>query len=87
MIREYIMFTLVGICLILIVFAFITKSMSKKRKLILILMASTAIVQLISDRLSYHYNGDITALGVIFTRVNSWRTLRICLSFTYSINT
>ena len=86
MIREYIMFTLVGICLILIVFAFITKSMSKKRKLILILMASTAIVQLISDRLSYHYNGDITALGVILTRVSKFLAYAAYLFIIYIFN-
>ena len=66
------MFTLIGICSILIVFAFITKAMPKKRKIILFYMAIAAIILLISDRFAYAYNGATTTVGAYIVRVSKF---------------
>lgn len=48
---------LVGICLILMLFSFITDSMSKKRKMLLFFMASATMVLTASDCLAHAVNG------------------------------
>ena len=69
MIRNYVMFFLVGICAVLMFFSFITNFMSKRRRLLLFLMALSAAVLLISDRITYHYDGNITEIGLWATKI------------------
>ena len=75
MLREYLMFMLVGMCVILMIFSFITNSVSKRRKYVLFFMPFISAISLISDRIAYMSDGvdGITAF---------W-SLRICKFFVY----
>ena len=55
--RYYIALMLIGICIILMIFSFITNSVSKRRRFSLFVMALSSMMLLISDMLNKFYNG------------------------------
>ena len=64
--RQYqadIMLILIGICGIIAVFVYMTNTMSKKRKLILMQLEIDAVFLLIADRRAYIFRGDNSNLG------------------------
>lgn len=84
--REYIMFTLIGICLVLTILSFITDSMPKKRRLLLSLMAFATVVMLVADRLTYFYDGNPSTIGFFVVRVGKIFTYGESLIITYIFN-
>ena len=65
-----IMLFLSGICAILAILAFCTKSLSRKRRLVIGYLELFPCLLLIADRFSYIYRGDPSRLG--------WWMVRIC---------
>lgn len=86
MIQKYTMFALVGICSILMIFSFLTDSMSKRRKYSLFFMAMSAILLLISDTLFHVYNGNTSITGTIITRVSKFLVYGLFLVIIYIFN-
>lgn len=64
MIRDYVMFMLIGICGVLMMFSFITKSISRRRKYALTSMAFIAILLLVADKLTRVFDGDSAAYWI-----------------------
>lgn len=77
---------LIGICLLLMVFTFITDSISKKRKRLLFLMAFTAMMLLFTDRFARLYDGSPTVIDGYIVRISKffayWLNLVIVYIFT-----
>ena len=86
MIRAYVMFVLIGICLILMIFSFLNDSMSKRRKGTLFCMALTAILLLVADRLAYVYNGSASLLEGYVARVSKFLVYCLSLLIIYLFN-
>ena len=86
MIREYTMFLLIGICLILMIFSFITDSLSKRRRYILFCMALFAMLLLIADKLARSFNGDISTAGFWITRASKFMAYGSFLLIVYIFN-
>ena len=84
MLRDYIMFTLIGICLILIIFSMLSDSISKRRKYILFFMAIAAIMLLVSDKLAYIYNGNTSIAGIIIVRISKFFAYALFLVIIYT---
>ena len=72
MLRENFMFAQIGVCLILMIFLFLTDSMSKRRKYSLFFMAISAILLLISDKIADDYNGIASFTGIIITHIGKF---------------
>lgn len=81
--QEYIMFISVGVCLILMVFTFITDSIARKRKQILFALAASAMLQSISDQLADLFNGDVSMLGLWITRISKFMVYGMNIAFVY----
>lgn len=75
MIRDYIMFTLLGVCASLMVFSFITSSLSKRRKYTLLFMDLIAMMLLLSDKVTTKFNGS--------QDIGEYWIARICKFFVY----
>ena len=71
------MLIMIGICPILSVLAYLTKSLSKKRKAILMAMELGAMFLLIFDRYSYIFRGDISTLGYWIVRISNFMVFRL----------
>ena len=72
MLHECIIFAQIGICLILMIFSFLTDSMSNRRKFSLFFMAMSAIALLVSDKLADDFNGDTSTFGIITTHISKF---------------
>jgi len=73
--RQYqadIMLILIGVCGITAVFVYMTNTMSKKRKLILMQLEINAMFLLIADRRAYIFRGDTSALGWWMVRISNF---------------
>ena len=81
--QEYIMFISVGVCLILMVFTFITDSIARKRKQILFALAASTMLQSISDQLADFFNGDISTFGIWITRLGKFIVYGMNIAFVY----
>ena len=66
-----IMLFMSGICCILALLTAIPKSLSKRRKGILALMATAAMLLLLFDRAAYIYRGDVSELGTCMVRLSN----------------
>ena len=66
-----IMLFMSGICCILALLTAIPKSLSKRRKGILALMATAAMLLLLFDRAAYIYRGDVSELGTGMVRLSN----------------
>lgn len=73
------MLIMIGICLILSVLAYLTKSLSKKRKAILMAMELGAMFLLIFDRYAYIFRGDISTLGYWMVRISNFMGFSLAL--------
>ena len=58
MLQDYLMYMLIGACMILMVFLLITSSMSRRRKFALLSMTLFAIILMIANNITYSYNGS-----------------------------
>ena len=86
MIREQLMYTLIGICSILIVFSIITNSMSKLKRYVLCLMSFFAIILMIGYHLAYIYNGIPGQSACIITRASKFMVYILFPAIIYSYN-
>lgn len=87
--RQYqadIMLVLSGICGIIAVFVYMTNTMSKKRKLILMQLEINAMFLLIADRRAYIYRGDPSALGWWMVRISNFLVFFLILAVIYCFN-
>ena len=62
----------IGICMILVIFSFITNSLSKKRKQILFAMAVATMMLVLSEQFARNYNGDTSTTGFFITRIGKF---------------
>ena len=72
--RQYqadIMLLLSGICGLMGLLVYLTKSMSKTRKLALMQFEFTSMLLLIADRQAYIYRGDTSTLGWWMVRIST----------------
>lgn len=81
-----IMLVLSGICAILSLFVFITKTLSKKRKVILIFMELSAAFLLIFDRYAYIYRGDVSSTGWWMVRISNFLVYFLSLFVIFTFN-
>ena len=72
MLQENLMFAQIGICSILMIFSFLTDSMSKRRKFSLFFMALSAIMLLVSDKLADDFNGIVSTIGILITHISKF---------------
>ncbi len=87
--RQYqadIMLILSGICGIIAVFVYMTDSMSKKRRLILIQQELCAMFLMIADRRAYIYRGDTSTLGWWMVRISNFLVFFLTLAVIYCFN-
>lgn len=87
--RQYqadIMLILSGMCGIISVFVYMTDSMSKKRKGILMQLELCAMFLLISDRRAYIFRGDTSTLGWWMVRISNFLVFFLTLAVIYSFN-
>lgn len=73
------MLFLSGSCGILAVMTLTPRFLSVTRRSILMLMEIASMMQLIFDRLSYQYRGDVTAFGAIMVRISNAMTYFLIL--------
>ena len=83
--RE-LMCTLVGICGVLMVFSFITNSVSKRRKLVMLLMSLIAMLLVIADRLAYYFNGVEGVKSFYIVRISKFWVYLMFLTIIFVFN-
>lgn len=81
-----IMLVLSGVCLITTLFAFISRTLSNARKRALLLMLTSSVVLLMSDRLAYLYRGDPSLLGFWTVRISNFLVFFLTLAILYGFN-
>lgn len=80
------MLFLSGICSVLALLSFFTKSLSKKRRHALIMLEIFAALLLIMDRLAYLYRGDVSNLGWWMVRISNFLVYVFSLAIVHSFN-
>lgn len=89
LLRAYqadIMLVLSGICGIIALFVYMTNTMSKKRKIVLILLELGAMFLLISDRRAYIYRGDVSSTGWWMVRISNFLVFFLTLFVIFCFN-
>ena len=81
-----IMMGLGSICGIMALFAAITKTITARRKMALLLMELSAMILLYSDRLAYIYRGDESNTGYIMVRVTNYLVFSMTLAVSAAFN-
>ena len=87
--KEYqpdIMLILSGICAIMALFVYMTNTMSKRRKLILMCQELSAMFLLIADRRAYIFRGNTTDLGWVMVRLSNCMVFILTLVVIYCFN-
>ena len=87
--RQYqadIMLVLSGICGVMVLFIYLTKTMRPRRKAILMLLELSAMFLLIADRKAYIYRGDTSNLGWWMVRVSNFLVFFLSLVVLCSFN-
>ena len=87
--RQYqadIMMVLSGICGIIALFVHMTNTMSKQRKLALMLLELSAMFLLIADRRAYIYRGDPSAQAWWMVRISNFLVFFLTLVVIYGFN-
>ena len=84
--QAYTTYALVGICSILIIFAYISDSLSRKRKRMLFLLAFTTLILLIADRHVAAFNGDPSVFGGWILRTSKFLTYLMNLLIVYEFS-
>ncbi|MCR5410090.1 MAG: histidine kinase, partial [Lachnospiraceae bacterium] len=80
------MLVLIGVCGITAFFVMITRTLSKRRKLSLLLVEIFCTILLVSDRLAYLYRGDVSRLGYWMVRISNFTLFLMTLSIVYAIS-
>ena len=81
-----IMLVMTGICMVTFFFAVFTKSLSKRRRIALMLMELYSTILLIADRLCYQYRGDGSTAGFFIVRIGNFLTFILILGVTHAFN-
>jgi len=81
-----IMLILIGVCGIISLFVYLTNTMSKKRKLILMQLELNAMFLLIADRQAYIFRGNVSALGWWMVRISNFLVFFLTLAVIYCFN-
>ncbi len=81
-----VMFSLCSICGIITFFAFITGSLSRRRKAALMLIETSAMLMLIFDRYAYIYRGDVSELGWWMVRISNFSVFALTLFIVCAFN-
>ena len=87
--KEYqadIMLALAGICGIIALFVYMTNTMSKKRKLSLMMLEISAMLLVISDRRAYIFRGDPSQTGWWMVRISNFLVFFLTLAVLYAFN-
>ena len=87
--RQYqldIMLGLSSICVLLALFACLTKSISPKKRIGLMITETSAAIMLWADRLAYIYRGNETQLGWFMVRVTNFTVFFFTLFIIYAFN-
>ena len=85
-IQPDIMLALSAICGVLALLACLTNTMSKKRKLALVMMEISAMLLMIFDRRAYIYRGNTSSLGWWMVRVCNFAVFFLTLVVIYGFN-
>ena len=81
-----IMLVLSGICGIMMVFVYLTTTISLKRKVSLMLLELSSMLLVISDRRAYIYRGDVSSLGWWMVRISNFLVFFLTLVVIYGFN-
>ncbi|MBR5401947.1 MAG: HD domain-containing protein [Treponema sp.] len=81
-----IMLFLSGICSVLALLSFFTKSLSKHRRYALIVLEVSASLLLIMDRLAYIYRGNVSDLGWWMVRISNFCVYLFSLTIIHAFN-
>ena len=81
MVQEYMMCAAIGVCMTLVLFSFITDSLSRRKKCALFLMALSSIMLLVSNKLVAIYNGSTNNIGYIIARISKFFVYFLFLLF------
>ena len=84
MLREIIVSALIGICLVLMIFLFITDSLSKKRRRILFAIVFASAMVALSEQVAFLYNGVIGAAACIIARIGKFLNFSLNLVIIYT---
>ena len=74
-----IMQSLGSICFIISIFVIVTKTLSFKRKSVLLMIELSAGILLFADRFAYIYRGDVSTLGFYMVRISNYLTFAMTL--------
>ena len=75
-----------GICFILVILTLLTKSLTGKRRRILVLIELGAMLLLVFDRQAYIYRGDTSTLGYWMVRISNFLVYFISLYLPHAVN-
>ena len=81
-----IMLFLSGICSVLALLSFFSKSLSKKRRFVLIMLELYSSLLLIMDRLAYIYRGNLSVTGFWMVRITNFCVFLFSLCIVHSFN-
>lgn len=81
-----VMDALIGICVVVSLFAAITKAISKSKKIALILLVITAALLLLFDRFSYLYRGDVSKVGYWMVRISNFAVFFLTIKVLFAFN-
>ena len=81
-----VMDALIGICVVVSLFAAITKAISKSKKIALILLVMTAALLLLFDRFSYLYRGDVSKVGYWMVRISNFAVFFLTIQVLFAFN-
>lgn len=81
-----VMLVLSAVCGIIALFVYMTDSMPKQRRLILILLELSAMLLLVADRRAYIYRGDQSTLGWWMVRISNFMVFFLMLVVIYAFN-
>ncbi len=80
------MLVLIGACGVLAIFLCITQSLSKRRKVSLVMIELCSMGTLMADRWTYLYNGVTSTKGIIMSRISYYSLFALTLLIIYSFN-
>ena len=81
-----IMLILTGICAMITLLVFISKSIPRSRKTAMIVFEFSATLLLVADRLAYFYRGVTTILGWWMVRISNFSVFFLSLCILYGVN-
>ena len=81
-----IMLALGSVCLIIALFVLVTRTLSTRRKKVLLLLEISAAILLYADRFAYIYRGDVSTLGYYMVRICNYLVFASTLMVVHSVN-